>query len=160
MENITCFLQWLCNNLPDFTKCVKIYLILTHYWGKYCVKIVLVLLTSLRYCNRFGILKHLRWFVVKLPLSQFMHFLCTFGQKKCFFLVKKRISWARSALLHGILYIAYYTAFNYTQKRRICRKNSKYESDESFCGQFCARWKAANFCHPGLDETIPFIFHI
>ena len=28
------------------------------------------------FCQKFGILKHLRWFVVNLPLSRFTHFLC------------------------------------------------------------------------------------
>jgi len=34
---------------------------------------------------------------------------------------------------------------NSAQKRRICRKNSKYASHENFCGLLCR--KAANFCH-------------
>ena len=34
-------------------------------------------------------------------LSRFTHFLEIFGQKKCFG-VKNSVSWARSALLHGI----------------------------------------------------------
>ena len=40
-------------------------------------------------------------------LSQFTHFLEDFGQKKCFFLVKNSVSWARSALLHSVYCILY-----------------------------------------------------
>jgi len=52
-----------------------------------------------------------------------------------------------------MVHIAYYTEMNlqicnYTQKRRICRENSKYAPDENFCGYFCPRGKAANFYHP------------
>ena len=35
--------------------------------------------------------------------------------------------------------------YDYTQKWRICRENSKYALDENFHGHFCFRWKAANF---------------
>ena len=40
-----------------------------------------------------------------------------------------------------MVYIAYYTELdlqncNYVQKRRICRKNSKYAPDENFLGIF------------------------
>ena len=50
---------------------------------------------------------------------------------------------------------AYFTELNlqicnYAQKRRTCREKSKYALDERFYGHFCPRWKAANFCHPGL----------
>ena len=80
---------------------------------------------------------------------------CFFWQETVFFLVKNIVSWAISALLRGhVVYIAYYTEFNlqicdYAQKRRICRGNSKDVPDENFCGHFCPRRKAANFCHPG-----------
>ena len=42
---------------------------------------------------------------------------------------------------------------NYAQKRRICHENSKYMPDENFCGHFCPRWKAANFCHPEFYQN-------
>ena len=45
-------------------------------------------------------------------------------------------------------HIAYYTELNYAQKRRIFCENSKHAPDENFCGHFCPRRKAANFCHP------------
>ena len=53
-------------------------------------------------------------------------------------------------LLHGLF--AYYTESNLkncnnAQKQR---KNSKYAPAENFCGHFCPRQKAANFCHPVL----------
>ena len=52
------------------------------------------------------------------------------------------------------VYIAYVTELilqicDYVQKRRIFRENSKYVPHENFCGHFCPRQKAANFCHPG-----------
>ena len=40
-------------------------------------------------------------------------------------------------------------ALNHVQTRRIFRENSKYVPHEIFCGHFCPRQKAANFCHPG-----------
>ena len=45
-----------------------------------------------------------------------------FGQKKCFLGSK---------------------IYNYAQKRRIGRENSKYATDKNFCSHFCARQKAA-----------------
>ena len=53
-----------------------------------------------------------------------------------------------------MVFITYYTELdlqicNYMQKRRICRKNSKYALDENFYDHFCPRRKAANFCHLG-----------
>ena len=56
---------------------------------------------------------------------------------------------------YNMVYIAYYTELdlqncNYVQKRRICRKNSKYAPDDNFCGHFCPRRKAAKFCHLDL----------
>ena len=38
----------------------------------------------------------------RVDLSRFTHFLEIFGQKKVPFWVKNSVSWARSALLHGI----------------------------------------------------------
>ena len=57
-----------------------------------------------------------------------------------------------------MVHIAYYAELNlqicnYAQKRIICRKNSKYAPDENFCGHFCPRRKAANFCHPVFSQT-------
>ena len=51
--------------------------------------------------------------------------------------------------------IAYFTELelqicNYTQKRRICRKNCKYVLNKKIHGHFCSRRKAAKFCHPGM----------
>ena len=53
-----------------------------------------------------------------------------------------------------MVYIAYFSELNlqicdYEQKRRICRENSKYALDKNLYGNFCARRKAANFCHTG-----------
>ena len=67
-----------------------------------------------------------------------------FGQKKCSFGSKT-------------VRIAYYTELNvqfcnYAQKRRICRQNSKYASVKNFCGHFCRRREAANYCHPGSNK--------
>ena len=70
--------------------------------------------------------------------------------------VKNSVCWARSALLHGtycMLYLINLQICNYAQKRRICRKNSKYAPDENYCGHFCPRRKAANFCHPVFSQT-------
>ena len=58
-----------------------------------------------------------------------------------------------------MVYIAYFTELNlqicdYAQKRCICRENCKYAFDENFYGHFCPRRKAANFCHPGLDQFL------
>ena len=55
---------------------------------------------------------------------------------------------------YNMVHIAYYTELNlqfcnYAQKRRISRENSKGAPDNNFCGHFCPRRKAANFCHPG-----------
>ena len=52
-----------------------------------------------------------------------------------------------------VVYIAYYTELdlqicNYAPKRRICR----VYSNENFCGHFCSRRKAANFCHSVYKE--------
>ena len=52
-----------------------------------------------------------------------------------------------------VVYIAYYTELdlqicNYSPKRRICR----VYSNENFCGHFCSRRKAANFCHSVYKE--------
>ena len=56
---------------------------------------------------------------------------------------------------YHIIYIAEYTELNkncnYASKRRFCRENNKYAADENFCGHFCPRRKAANFCHPDYD---------
>ena len=51
---------------------------------------------------------------------------------------------------------SYYAALNmqicnYAQNRCICCENSKYAADKIFYGHFCARRKAANFCHPAID---------
>ena len=56
--------------------------------------------------------------------------------------------------------IAFYTDLqslqicNYAQKWRICRGNGKYAPNESFYDHLCPRRKAANFCHPGLDQFL------
>ena len=57
-----------------------------------------------------------------------------------------------------MVYIAYFTELNlqiceYAQKRRICRKNSKYALPNNFYGHFCPRRKAANFCQPGVRKV-------
>ena len=73
-------------------------------------------------------------------------------KKSVFFFVKNNVSWTRSALLHIAFHIELnFQICNYVQKRRICRKNSKYALGDSFYGHFCHRRKAANFCHPALD---------
>ena len=58
-----------------------------------------------------------------------------------------------------MVYIAYYTDLNwqickYAQKRRICRKNSKYVFDKNLYAHFCPRRKAANLRHPVLISTL------
>ena len=63
---------------------------------------------------------NIRYFVANSDLLQFTHFLEIFGQVP--YWVKNSVSWARSALLHGI--IAYFTELIlqiccYAQKRRI-----------------------------------------
>ena len=87
---------------------------------------------------------------------RFTHFLEIFGQKKC--LLGSKTVFLGQKVHYYMVYIAYYTAFNlhicnYTQKARICHKNSKYALDLDFCGHFCACRKAANFCHPGLGKN-------
>ena len=46
-----------------------------------------------------------------------------------------------------MVYIAYYTELNW-QFCNSTQKGRKYAPDENFCGHFCPRRKAANFCHP------------
>ena len=80
-------------------------------------------------------------------LLQFTHFLEDVGQKKCSFWSKTVFPGQK--VPYYMVYIAYYNGMklqicNYAQKRRIC----KYTPDENFCGHFCPRRKAANFCHP------------
>ena len=75
----------------------------------------------------------------------------TFGKsvvKKSAFWVKNSVSWTRSALIHG----AYMQIHICTQKRSICQKVSE---QQKFCGHFCARQKAANFCHPVPHPRYP-----
>ena len=58
-------------------------------------------------------------------------------------------------------YMVYITNFtdlilqicDYAQKRRIWRKNCKYELDENFHCPFCSRRKAAKFWHPGDNDN-------
>ena len=84
--------------------------------------------------------------------------LCTFwktlGKKKCSF--RSKTVFFGQKVPYYMVNIAYYTEFNlqicnYAQKRRICRGNSKDVPDKNFCGHFCPRRKAANFCHPVLS---------
>ena len=65
--------------------------------------------------------------------------------------------WVKTVLLgqevhYYMVYIAYFTELNlqicdFALKRRICHI-CKYALDENFHGHFCARRKAAKFCHP------------
>ena len=60
--------------------------------------------------------------------------------------------WVKTVLIgqevhYYMVYIAYLTELilqicNYAQKRRICRKNSKYALDENLYDHFCPRQKA------------------
>ena len=63
-----------------------------------------------------------------------------------------------------IIYIAEYTELNkncnYASKRCFCCENNKYVADENFCGHFCPRRKAANFCHPAGYYPPPVHFKI
>ena len=104
------------------------------------------------------------WTLTK-NLSTIKHTLLCRDIKICRVLCTFRKTWAKQCCLgtttmflwqevhYYMVYIAYHTELklqicSYAQKRRICRENSKYAHDESFCGQFCLRRKAANFCHP------------
>ena len=83
-----------------------------------------------------------------------MHFLEDFGQRRCSF--GSKTVFLGQKVPYYMVNIAYYTEFNlqicnYAQKRRICRGNSKDVPDKNFCGHFCPRGKAANFCHPVLS---------
>ena len=74
-----------------------------------------------------------------------------FEQKKCLF--GSKTVFFRQEVHYYMVYIAYFTELNlqicyYAQKRRTYQENSKYARDEIFCGHFCPRRKAANFCHP------------
>ena len=58
--------------------------------------------------------------------------------KTVFLRVKNSVSWARSALLHGIYFILYIVKFPNLQLRAKTlhlSRNSKYVLDEIFCGQ-------------------------
>ena len=59
---------------------------------------------------------NIRYFVSNWYLSRFTHFLEIFGQKKGPSWVKNSVSWARSALLHGIYCIFYWVKFAITCK--------------------------------------------
>ena len=64
-----------------------------------------------------------------------------------------------------MVYIAYFTESilqicDYAQKRRIWRENCKYALDENFHCHFCARRKAAKFCHPATHSTHTQICHV
>ena len=70
--------------------------------------------------------------------------LCTFwktlGKQKCSF--GSKTVFLGQKVAYYMANIALYTELNlqicsYTQKRRICRENSKYVPDEIFCGHFC-----------------------
>ena len=72
------------------------------------------------------------------------------GKKSVFFV---KTVFLGEELHYFLVYIAYniemnWQIYNYAPKRRICRENSKYAPDEIYCGHFCPRRKAANFCHP------------
>ena len=70
--------------------------------------------------------------------------------------VKNSISWARSALLHGIYCIL--QICDYALKQRICRENCKYAFDDNFHGHFCPRRKAAKFCYPARGWPVSMIY--
>ena len=62
-----------------------------------------------------------------------------------------------------MVYIACFTELNlqicdYAQKRRIYRENGNYTPDENFCGHFCLRRKASNFCQ--ADRRLPLMNHL
>ena len=77
--------------------------------------------------------------------------------KKCLF--ESKTVFLGQEVHYYMAYIAYFTdelnlpICDYTQKRRICRENCKYELDNNFHGHFCPRRKAAKFCHPGHKLT-------
>ena len=92
---------------------------------------------------------NIRYFVAILRFVAIYALFWKSKVKKVPFWVKNSVSWARSALLHGIYCILHWVKFA-NLWWRICRENSKYALDESFHGHFCLQRKAANFCHPAL----------
>ena len=84
---------------------------------------------------------NIRYFVTIL---RFVAIYTILGYQSVFF-------WSKTVFLgkgkhYYMVYNAYYTELNWQicnsgQKRRICRKNSKYAPEENFCGHFCPRRK-------------------
>ena len=50
------------------------------------------------------------------------------------------------------MYLIKFAIFYYVQKQHIFREKSKYAPNKNLQGNFCARRKAVNFCHPDLIE--------
>ena len=76
--------------------------------------------------------------------------------KKCFFWDNKSVSWWKKCT-DTCFFFACYTELNvqicnYVYKQRICREKRKIRAWRKFCGQFCLRRKAANFCHPAIYQ--------
>ena len=136
--------------------CYKIYTILPKIYlsmnqgGRSCAKARRAFAEKAGLGRKFKALTWAIWRDIKI-CCDLHNFWKTWG-KKCLFGDKNSVSWARSALLNHIYCISYWIRFANLQ---LSAKTTNWRGNRFLPKKNFPRRKAANFCHPGLNELHP-----